>query len=97
MGINVKDPPYNAVGDGTADETQIILDAIAACPEEQAVFLPAGSYRTTGTLVISKPIVLRGEGPDVTHIIQDSGNDAINGKKGKFAAELVPADASWPD
>ncbi|MBN1649282.1 MAG: hypothetical protein JW874_14690 [Spirochaetales bacterium] len=68
---------FGAAGNGTTDDTQAILDAIDACPEQHAVFLPAGTYLTTGTISIMKSIVLRGEGPGLTLILQDHGADAI--------------------
>ena len=50
VGINVKDAPYSAKGDGVADDTAAIQAAIRACPAGKAVFLPAGTYRTTSEL-----------------------------------------------
>jgi hypothetical protein len=67
---NVKNAPYNAVGDGIHDDTAAIQAAIAACPVNQVVLLPAGTYRISGTLTLDKGIVVRGEGPDKTRIIQ---------------------------
>lgn len=75
VGVNAMD--YGAVGDGVADDTQAILDAIAACPPGQAVFLPAGSYSTTETIVFTKSVVLRGAGPELTLIIQNHNDEGI--------------------
>lgn len=76
--INVRTAPYEAVGDGIADDTAAIQSAINACPAGRAVLLPQGTYRVTGTLRISSGIVLRGEGPNKTQIVQDSpGGDLI--------------------
>jgi hypothetical protein len=55
-------------GNGTTDATSAIQAAIDACPEGQAVFLPAGTYRVTSNLNIAKGIVLRGAGPALTKI-----------------------------
>jgi hypothetical protein len=80
VGVNVMD--HGAVGDGAADDTAALQAAIAACPEGEAVFLPAGSYRTTATLVISKSIVLRGAGPGLTYIIHNHSGRAIRVESG---------------
>jgi hypothetical protein len=55
-------------GDGATDATSAIQAAIDACPEGQAVVLPAGTYRVTSNLKIAKGIVLRGAGPALTKI-----------------------------
>ena len=73
---------YGASGDGTTDDTAAILAAIADCPAEAAVLLPAGSYYTTETLLLTKSIVLRGEGPSVTHIVHDHRGNAIRMESG---------------
>jgi len=46
---NVKAPPYNARGDGQADDTAAIQRAIDA---SDAVLLPKGTYRLTRTLTL---------------------------------------------
>jgi hypothetical protein len=77
VGVNVMNAPFGAAGNGTIDDTAAIQAAIAACPVNTAVFLPAGTYLTTGTLTISKAIVLRGEGPGLTRILHNHENEAI--------------------
>jgi hypothetical protein len=72
-GIRAKDAPYNAVGNGIADDTNAIQKAINACPVGHAVFLPAGNYRITTTLVIRNSIVLRGAGIGQTTITHATG------------------------
>ncbi|MCW8129962.1 MAG: hypothetical protein KIS92_06370 [Planctomycetota bacterium] len=66
------DAPYNAKGDGQADDTAAIQAALDACPAGQAVLLPAGTYRLTAMLSITKGIVLRGEGPEKTRLINEA-------------------------
>ncbi len=58
----------SSYGNGSADATEQIQDALDMCPEDQVVFLPAGTYRVTGTLFVRDHTVLRGAGPDVTTI-----------------------------
>src|SRR5688572_15958023 len=64
--------PYGAKGDGRADDTASIQKAIDACPEGKAVLLKAGTYRLTGQLTIARGIVLRGEGPERTRLINEA-------------------------
>lgn len=60
---------YGAVGDGTTNDAPAFQAAIAACPEGQVVFIPAGTYRLDDSLLIEKGIVLRGEGPAHTRLL----------------------------
>lgn len=77
--VNVKNGPYNAVGNGVADDTAALLAAFTANdykdadtsrphierPAARTVYLPAGTYRVTGSLTIpgsSVRIVGAGEG-----------------------------------
>jgi len=72
---NVTDAPYDAAGDGSADDAGAIQAAIDACPDGQVVYLPAGTYRVTETLFVTKGVVLRGDGPAETRI---EGDDTPN-------------------
>ena len=79
---NVKDPPYNAIGNGIANDTGAIIKAINACPNGTVVYIPAGTYTIVGGwegvgILINKSIVLRGAGPDKTHIILGSNRSRI--------------------
>jgi len=61
---NVKD--FGAKGDGKADDTQALRDAIAKA-KGGAIFLPAGRYKIVSQLEIKKSnLVLRGAGPGST-------------------------------
>jgi len=66
VGVNVTD--YGATGDGITDDTEALKDAISACAENNAVFIPAGTYLITDRIDIRKSIVLRGAGPDQTFL-----------------------------
>lgn len=74
---NVKNPPYNAAGDGIADDTTAIQNAINDCPEGQVVYMPEGTYKTISGLVIRKGIVLRGASPSKTKIKNYGSPDNI--------------------
>jgi hypothetical protein len=63
MPINVKD--YGATGNGTTNDTTAIRNAIAALPANGGiVFFPAGTYKMTGTLTITK---------HSTHLVGEGG------------------------
>ena len=49
---NVKNSPYNALGNGVADDTAGIQAAINACPSNQVVYIPAGTYKISAPLSI---------------------------------------------
>lgn len=52
---------YNADPSGASDSTAAIQGALNACPNGGVVYLPAGTYKTTGTLTV--PIWVRLLGP----------------------------------
>jgi hypothetical protein len=55
--INVKDAPFNAVGDGYADDTASVQAAIdyGVAVGGGIIFFPAGTYLITSQLVIPIP------------------------------------------
>jgi hypothetical protein len=61
--INVKNPPYNAVGNGVADDTAAFTAAIAALPATGGkIVVPTGTYKITSTITFNKPVNLEGAG-----------------------------------
>jgi hypothetical protein len=67
--INVKDPPYNALGDGVADDTDAINAAIADLSETNGggCFVPTGVYKINPSgLTIAANVRLIGEGKSAT-------------------------------
>lgn len=71
MVYNVKDDVYGAVGNGIADDTAAIQAAIDAAEAIGGgiVYVPAGTYKISATIVINKPILIIGAG---------DGNDTSN-------------------
>lgn len=57
-----------AKGDGAADDTAAIKKCIENTDEGMVAYLPAGTYKITGTISLNKGITLRGAGPDKTII-----------------------------
>jgi len=59
--IDVKQPPYSAVGDGVTDDTQAIQNAINAAQAGEVIMLSSGKY-LCGPLVgrSDRPLLLTG-------------------------------------
>jgi len=76
VAINVKDPPFEARGDGVTDDTAAIRSAlqVAATLGGAKVKLPAGTYRVTGQLVIGDNVILQGDGWHTSIISYDNPN-----------------------
>ena len=58
--VSVKD--FGAVGDGVADDTTAIQDAIDAFPNGVTVYFPRGTYRVTAQIVVNTKVSLLGDG-----------------------------------
>jgi hypothetical protein len=67
-----------ARGDGIQDDTAALQAAINACPTGQLVYIPPGTYRISGTLDVTRGIVVRGAGPASTRIIQYANSDVFS-------------------
>ncbi len=79
--INVRDAPYSAVGDGTADDTTAIQ---AACSSGAGtgfitVYIPAGSYKLTSLVTVPPRVRVIGAGKYATKIVGTGGFNFING------------------
>jgi hypothetical protein len=70
--ISVKDAPFFARCDGSADDTTAIQHALDAAESGAGeVFIPAGSCRTTASLLIDGGVIVRGAGFQKTSIRPD--------------------------
>ena len=91
---NVKNAPYNAKGDGVADDTAAIQNALNACPSDQVVYVPAGSYKISSTLMIQARRTLRGAGMGIT-IIKGNANPRSDGLWTGGDSLIVIEDLLW--
>lgn len=75
--LNVKQSPYNCVGDGVTDDTTCFQNAIddAALAGGYMVYAPAATYKVTG-LGVPGGVTLEGDGKDKT-IIYSTTNAVI--------------------
>jgi hypothetical protein len=93
---NVKDPPYNAVGNGSADDTTSIRTAIESLGADEfggggIVYFPPGKYRITGELTrTGHNLTLMGAGSNAWIIIADFAT----GNAIRFGFETIPAPTS---
>lgn len=71
--INVKS--YGAYGDDSHDDTTAINNAISAASAGDKIYFPSGTYKVTGTISITKPLILYGDGPGIS-VIKHYANDA---------------------
>ncbi len=59
---NLTQSPYNADNTGVANATSILATAIAACPADQVIYMPGGTYRfDTAASWTKSNIVIRGD------------------------------------
>ncbi len=85
---------YGAVGDGVTDDSQAFLDALAEV-ESGAIFIPAGRYRLTRVLRLTRSnVVLRGAGRDQTVLFFPEHLYAVEGV-GPQQSPYGPYGWSW--
>jgi Pectate lyase superfamily protein len=76
---DVTQSPYRADKTGTSDASAKIQAAIEACPENQVVYLPAGTYRIDKPIDFrqKKKITLRGAGMSTLLVDHTNGGNAM--------------------
>ncbi|TYQ16653.1 UNVERIFIED_CONTAM: Endopolygalacturonase [Acetivibrio alkalicellulosi] len=102
--INVVD--FGAKGDGITDDYEAFKSAILSATDG-GVLIPKGTYFIKSKLTFDKPVVLKGEGIDKTHLLIDHNSNAfeiITYKRGRWtnltdgytkgSTQLVVEDAS---
>lgn len=73
-----------------------VSSALTACPDNQVVFLNAGTYNLSAGLTISRSnVVLRGAGADKTFLVMGSGGHAGCVPDGG-ASICIEGDGQWP-
>ncbi|MCD5996521.1 right-handed parallel beta-helix repeat-containing protein [Pseudomonas sp. CDFA 602] len=105
MAVNVKDAPYNAIGNGVANDTAAIQSAINSLGTNGGtIYFPAGTYRVTSLNLPNQGVQLRGDGWTASrisgstqgvNIIHVTGNSCgIEGLQIGFAGATPPTIAS---
>lgn len=72
--VNIRS--LGAVGDGVADDTDVLRKAIA---QHRTIYLPSGQYRVTDTITLKPDTVLIGLHPSVTRILLADATPAFQG------------------
>lgn len=92
-GVSVND--FGAKGDGEADDTPAFLKALAEV-KSGAIEVPAGRYRITGLLEITRPnVVLRGAGSDKTVLFFPRPMNDIKPNWGATTTGQKTSNYSW--
>ena len=73
IGANVKS--YGAVGDGIHDDSTNIVNALAACPDGQVLYFPAGNYKLLSRINATRNnVTWRGAGMGKTVLLTYAGD-----------------------
>jgi hypothetical protein len=64
-------------GNGSTDAAGAIQAAVNACPDDQVVYLPAGTYRLSNVIQLRHRVVLRGAGANQTRLQMASPGVAV--------------------
>jgi len=76
VSVNIR--RFGAKGDGSTDDTKAFRQAIAACKQQGALYIPAGTYLLTDSIIITKSrICLRGEGAGKTVLLFNKGLEQL--------------------
>jgi hypothetical protein len=93
-GVNIRD--FGAKGDGVADDTPALIKAIAACPPNGRVLLPAGAYVINDLIEVNKSsVVIAGEGVDRTSLVFPKFLVDLHPRPGRTTTGLATSLWSW--
>jgi hypothetical protein len=73
--VNVKKPPYNAIGNGVQDDTRALQSAI---DENEYIFIPKGYYRVVSPIRLKKNTKIIGVGRHLSIILADYSSECFN-------------------
>ena len=83
--VNIKEPPYNAMGNGISDDTKALQLAI---DNEVCIFLPKGYYKISKTLKLRPNTKIVGVAPHLSIVMASKEMDSPDGLM------LTPSDGS---
>ncbi|WP_426324346.1 glycosyl hydrolase family 28-related protein [Pedobacter sp. R-06] len=87
--INIRE--MGAFGDGIHDDTYVLREAIKNCGKKGTVFLPAGSYLITDSILIEKSgLSIRGAGRDKTILLISKGLEELYPRYGLNGGKQSP-------
>jgi hypothetical protein len=91
--INITDPAYGAIGDGTTNNDAALTAAVADLGAQGGtIYFPAGKYKFSAQQTFTYPnstlydITLRGDGQDATELYWATGNGILANLNGNSAA-----------
>lgn len=90
--VNVKNAPYNAVGNNTADDTTAIQNAIndVSTAGGGYVYIPPGNYKITAELLLQNNVEISGAGSAATFL-----NWTTDLGAGKYCIKPSPTYGTW--
>ena len=93
--VSIKD--FGGKGDGIADDTQALIDAIKACPAGGAIFIPNGKYKITDWIRIENlsNITILGEDMYETQLIFPEGLEAYHPTSTTTTSGKTTSEYSW--
>jgi hypothetical protein len=86
-----------ALGDGVTDAAPALQTALDACPANQVVSLPAGTFKLAMKVRIDHGVVLRGAGTTKTKLVESGANIVLTSYKGEEPESNKLHAVAWTD